>query len=261
MEAGAGVALVDSVYRTTEHEVAAAVYPPEDLALISDKWRYYGEYIDSSTRPYCNHVLHRNLPVALRFLECGPDNRQRIFDLGCGLGNQSMIIAETGASVTSLDLSEDAIALARRRQRFHEQVIGRPLSIRWEVSDFLTFAVADEDMGAYDGLFSMSAFMHLRPLDKAIEKIAQLLRPGGRVFIWDLNPFWGGQADRRVKRVTDIARMFEATGFELLHFCGAVAIPRRIWRPSLVPLVRWLDERLYRVTPWPFGVTIGAVKI
>ncbi len=107
-------------------------------------------------------------------LQLRPD--QRVLDLGCGSGMIAEFISDcTGAYVTGLDYIPEAIYQARERTR-HK-------------SDRLAFVVGDIndlDLPAchYDAVISLDTFYFSDNYTRAIRKLSQTLRPGGRLGIF-----------------------------------------------------------------------------
>ncbi len=82
--------------------------------------------------------------------------RGRVLDIGCGTGTNSIWLARQGFEVVGLDLSGEAIGIARRRAE--EQAV----SCRFVCEDFLQFDAKD---GEYVFLFDRGCF-HSIPTDK-----------------------------------------------------------------------------------------------
>jgi trans-aconitate methyltransferase len=120
-----------------------------------------------------------------------PQQGERILDLGCGSGQLTRAIAESGARVTGLDNSASMIDAARREYPDVSFVLG-------DAKDF-SF---DEP---FDAVFSNAALHWVRPPEKVIECVARCLRPGGR-FVAE----FGGKGN--VQRIYAAA---EAAGREL----------------------------------------------
>ena len=95
-----------------------------------------------------------------------PRAGEKILDLGCGSGQLTSKIAESGADVTGLDRSGEMIAEARRNFP----------SLKFEVADAANFTV-DEP---FDAVFSNAALHWVKDADGAAASIARALRSGGR---------------------------------------------------------------------------------
>jgi SAM-dependent methyltransferase len=110
----------------------------------------------------------------------------RLLEVGCGPGHLSMRLARrSGAAVTGLDLDPAMVARARARAavapgdgRVPEFVVGDVASLPF-------------DDAAFDVVVSTFSLHHWSEPRRGIEEIARVLKPGGRVLIWDLGP--GGQ--------------------------------------------------------------------
>lgn len=95
-----------------------------------------------------------------------PQAGERILDLGCGTGHLTAQIAARGAEVVGLDASAEMIEQARRN---HPQ-------LAFEIADATQFEVAEP----FDAVFSNAVLHWVKPPEKAIERIAAALKPGGR---------------------------------------------------------------------------------
>ena len=95
-----------------------------------------------------------------------PQRGERVLDLGCGSGQLTQAIAESGASVVGLDNSASMIETARKAYPNVSFVLG-------DAKDF-SF---DEP---FDAVFSNASLHWVKPPEKAIECVARCLRRGGR---------------------------------------------------------------------------------
>jgi SAM-dependent methyltransferase len=113
---------------------------------------------------------------ALAGVSEGFDPIERILDVGCGCGAQSMVLARhTSAHLTAVDLS------GRLLQRLNASAVDQGLSHR--VS---TVQCSMKDMplppGSFDLIWSEGA-VYIMGFEAALESFRALLRPGGRVAI------------------------------------------------------------------------------
>ncbi len=107
-----------------------------------------------------NAYYHRLL---LRAVPAGAD---RVLDVGCGAGQLAAALATRAAHVDALDRDQSMIELARRRV---------PANVNCVLADVMT---ADLEPESYDAIVSMSTMHHV-PLDSALPRLADALRPGG----------------------------------------------------------------------------------
>jgi len=122
-----------------------------------------------------------------------PKSRERILDLGCGSGQLTAKIAESGADVTGLDRSEEMSAEARRNFP----------SLKFEIADAAKFTVGVP----FDAVFSNAALHWVNDADSAAESVARALRSGGR-FVLEM----GGKGNTQsvMDAVREVAGQVEA---------------------------------------------------
>ncbi len=114
-----------------------------------------------------------------------PRPGERILDLGCGSGQLTAKIAETGANVTGIDRSAEMIAEARRNFP----------SLQFNVADAANFNAE----APVDAVFSNAALHWVKDADGAASSVARALRQGGR-FVLEM----GGKGNN--KSVLDTLR-------------------------------------------------------
>ena len=95
-----------------------------------------------------------------------PRPGERILDLGCGPGQLTKKIAESGAEVVGLDASPEMIGQAR--QNYPE--------LRFILQDGATMQFENE----FDAVFSNAALHWMLDPDAVVRGVARALRPGGR---------------------------------------------------------------------------------
>ncbi len=100
---------------------------------------------------------------------------QTVLDLGCGGGFMSEALAARGAKVIGVDVSRGAIAIAKR----HAASGG--LAIRYLVASGEDLPLPDASV---DCVVCVDVLEHVRSLDRVLNEIRRVLRPGG-VFLFD----------------------------------------------------------------------------
>jgi 2-polyprenyl-3-methyl-5-hydroxy-6-metoxy-1,4-benzoquinol methylase len=133
-----------------------------------------------------------------------------ILDVGCGSGNTSTEMAATYRSYLGVDISEEALAMARRRS----QECGRGDKNNFECADFLTYVPP----GKYDVILFRESMYHA-PLGKVkptLDRYAAYLKHGG-VFVVRLYASSLDRADGKDKhRPAAMLRIME-TDFDVLE--------------------------------------------
>lgn len=113
--------------------------------------------------------------LARRFQEAiGPRQRLHLLDVGCGTGQSRRIYAAHVARYVGIDLSSQAIAMARSRLP----------QLEWHTADAraLPFAPSSFDTVAFS-----SVLHHIPTFAGAVSEAYRVLRPGGMVFAFDPN--------------------------------------------------------------------------
>jgi SAM-dependent methyltransferase len=138
----------------------------------------------------------------------------RVLDAGCGPG---FYVAETldrvgpEGSVVGVDASAPMLALAAKRCEGHDNV-------GFEEGDVTALPVADAD---FDRALSVQVLEYVADIPAALAEIFRVLRPGGRVLIWDVDwatVSWHSQDPARM------GRLLEAWDRHLTH----VSLPQTL---------------------------------
>ena len=98
----------------------------------------------------------------------------RVLEIGCGLGTDGARFARAGAQYTGVDLTEAAVALARRRFELE----GLPGEFR--VADAESLEFAD---GSFDIVYSHGVLHHTPDGAAAVREVRRVLAPGGRAVV------------------------------------------------------------------------------
>ncbi|SHN77108.1 class I SAM-dependent methyltransferase [Chitinophaga sp. CF418] len=98
-----------------------------------------------------------------------PKEGESILDLGCGTGELTSQIAASGAKVTGLDASSSMIASAQEHYP----------DITFKVGDATNFSLPE----TFDAVFTNATLHWIRQQEKALDRIWQHLKPGGRLVL------------------------------------------------------------------------------
>jgi 2-polyprenyl-6-hydroxyphenyl methylase/3-demethylubiquinone-9 3-methyltransferase len=139
-------------------------------ALAERWWDPKGEF-----RP-----LHELNPLRLEFIRARAALKgARVLDVGCGGGILSEAMASEGAVVTGIDLAATPLKIAE----LHALEGSVPVSYRLESVD--THAAAHP--AAYDVVTCMEMLEHVPEPDAIVARLADLVKPGGQLFVSTLN--------------------------------------------------------------------------
>ncbi|MBL0168301.1 MAG: bifunctional 2-polyprenyl-6-hydroxyphenol methylase/3-demethylubiquinol 3-O-methyltransferase UbiG [Propionivibrio sp.] len=130
---------------------------------------------DSEFKP-----LHEINPLRLEWIDRHAGiSGQRVLDVGCGGGILSESMAQRGALVTGIDLSDKALGVAR----LHLLESGNSV-------DYLKISaeeLADQSAGRFDMVTCMEMLEHVPNPASTIAACAALVKPGGHVFFSTIN--------------------------------------------------------------------------
>jgi len=98
-----------------------------------------------------------------------PGTASTALDVGCGEGFAARALAARGLSVTAVDLDEASLDAAREQDS---------TGITYLNADFMTADLP----GNYDVITALAVLHHL-PLEESLERLAQLLAPGGVLLV------------------------------------------------------------------------------
>jgi len=106
----------------------------------------------------------------------GDLNGKHVLEYGCGLGQISVLLAKTGAKVTTFDLSANSVSVTRKRSEVNE--LDDQIDLAVAAGESLPFA--DE---SFDVIFGKAILHHLN-IEQGWPDLFRLLKKGGRaVFI------------------------------------------------------------------------------
>jgi trans-aconitate methyltransferase len=147
---------------------------------------------------------------------------ERVLDLGCGPGQLTSAIAESGAEVVGLDNSPTMIEQARKNYP----------SLRFEIGDGAAFRVD----APFDAVFSNAALHWMTRPTEVASRVFEALKPGGR-FVAEM----GGKGNVHAIH-TAITRVVRKAGRV------AVSESSLLYFPSLGEYARVLENAGLRVT-------------
>jgi len=141
-------------------------------------------------------------PEIVAVIESGKVQIGRALDLGCGTGTNAIYLAQHGFTVTAVDVSRRAIALAKRKART-AQLAGRVQLVRGEVTQLRRWVISNSadfacDIGCFHNLNPEARHQYVLALTSA-------LKPGAIYMLYAFEP----QADRAGVALDEMAALFD----------------------------------------------------
>jgi SAM-dependent methyltransferase len=108
------------------------------------------------------------------------EKEHRVLDVGCGIGGASRLAASrTGSRVTGIDLTPEFVETGNELCRW----VGLHELVHLEVGDATDLSLPD---GHFDRAFVMHVGMNIAAKDALAAELHRVVRPGGRVGIYDV---------------------------------------------------------------------------
>jgi SAM-dependent methyltransferase len=195
---------------------------------------------------YIAPPLDSVFPLEYAYALLGDVAGRTVLDLGCGSGENSLMLARRGAEVIGVDISESLLALARQRLEANGCA---GAAVQFMPASAHRLPIPDASVDVVLGI----AILHHLDLDTTSSEVFRVLRPGARAIFEE--PVRDSQLVRAVRklipyRAPDVSP-FERplTTPELERFCSAFRLTNR--RPFRLPFVslvqitpflrRWID--------------------
>jgi SAM-dependent methyltransferase len=189
-------------------------------------------------------------PLEYAYHQLGDVTGRRIVDFGCGSGANTVLLANRGAHVWGIDISEDLLRLAKRRLA---------VSGRDDEASFIAGSAHDMPFpdNSIDVVFGIAILHHL-DLDLVSREVRRVLKPGGRAifqepvrnsavvrFVRSLIPYRAPDISPYERPLTDDELKRFATGFASWSV-RPFALPH-VQVGQVLPLVKNYWQALYAV--------------
>ena len=159
-----------------------------------------------------------------------------LFEIGCGTGHATQVLAARGLAIDCVELGENMAALARKRLQAYPRV-------NIIVADFDTWSTEDR----YDLVYSATAYHWLNPATRD-QHSAALLKPQGQLAIWRNRHVRNGSCDEFLQ---DSGRIYLEEAPELAKKRALLPRPEDVVeaeRQEVSPEI--FDTPVYRLHLW-----------
>lgn len=195
-----------------------------------------------------------------------------VLDLGCGNGENTILLANRGAKVSGLDISDSLINLARRRMQVNGFVEG---------FEFFTGSAHELPFPdrSFDVVFGMAILHHL-DLEQTSREVWRVLRPGGYAIFMepvrnskllslirslipyrapDVSPFERPLTDRELERFAARFGQYHSAAYQLpfANVAGSLPIVR-----DFATFFTRVDHALLKRAEWlRWYATVRVIKV
>jgi SAM-dependent methyltransferase len=201
-------------------------------------------YDESLPAHVVEHYLRKRTAFIMEACPPGP-----ALDVGCGTGALAQRLAGCGYQMTGIDPSDGMLEILRRRCPAVRAIKASGTSLPF-------------DHDSFDLVLTVATLHHIadpEPVRQTLAEMVRVLRPGGRIVVWDhnpRNPYWG-RLMARVPQDTGEERLIgEPEIISGLRQAGArtVGVTQLGLVPDFTPPALLgaaaLLERLFEATPY-----------
>lgn len=152
------------------------------VETVKDFWEAHvnNEYYTDASRAsseYFNEIEERRYATHYHlreFFDSLAGSHGKLLEVGCGIGVDSIQLAKCGFEVTAVDLTENALAVARQ---FAQQ---RGVSIDFRLGNAETLDFPD---ATFDAVYSFGVLHHTPDIQQAVAEVHRVLKPGGTAYV------------------------------------------------------------------------------
>ena len=119
-------------------------------------------------------------PFILKIANFNSYTGKKVLEIGCGIGMDGIEFAKAGAYYTGVDLSDQSISLCKK----HFELFSQTGNIINTDAENLPF-----DDNTFDLVYSWGVLHHIPDMQKSINEVYRVLKPGGKIIIMIYNKY------------------------------------------------------------------------
>jgi SAM-dependent methyltransferase len=189
--------------------------------------------------PYLRHWYARQTEELVRLVR--EEGAPTVLEVGSGSGTEALWAALQGARVRGIDIVRPLLAVAERRLIWLQATIGGALDCRFEYRSILEMSGEN-----FDIVYLEQTFHHLEPRAVAVERLAALVRPGGRLVISETNG-WNPLIQAQLFRLRGFRTISAHEGHAWGH--ERITVPAALMRQFAAHGLRRESLAYYRTLP------------
>jgi ubiquinone/menaquinone biosynthesis C-methylase UbiE len=143
----------------------------------------FGNIPEEANQSYFDKIKKRRYvlePFILDIAQFQNYTGKKVLEIGCGIGMDGIEFAKIGAEYTGVDLSDQSIALCKK----HFEIFNTTGNIINTDAENLPF----ED-NTFDLVYSWGVLHHIPDMQKSINEVYRVLKPGGEIKIMIYNKY------------------------------------------------------------------------
>lgn len=156
--------------------------PEPTVETVKDFWEGHvnNEYYTDAARAsdaYFREIEERRYATHYHLAELFSmlaGSRGKLLEVGCGIGVDSIQLAKVGFDVTAVDLTENALVVARENAKRS----GVTIDFRLGNAEGLDFPDA-----TFDAVYSFGVLHHTPDIEAAVSEVHRVLKPGGTAYV------------------------------------------------------------------------------
>ena len=201
------------------------------------------------------HIRGRKATLELAE-KINPRSRDRLLDIGCGLGGPARTVAEAyGCHVTGVDLTQEFCEVAEILSDW----VGLGDLVDFQQGDATNLPFSDN---SFDAAMTIHAAMNIAAKDRMYEQARRVVKPAGTFVVYDVLQGEGGDVLFPVPWAREPSISHLATPDEMQRLLKAASFDIREVRDSTEESQAWFEEmaaRMARSGPLPvtFNVFLG----